>query len=331
MTETKTNFRCYAKALSLTYSNVVQQTVGSEYASNDAITLRSLFEKLKTIISNSGRMVSYIAMSEEKHQDGSLHYHAGVYLEERWNIRDPRVFDIFGCHPNIQASRNFSKWIDYLKKDGTFLEEGTIKSNKNSASRVTPSELIELAKSMEQAEFLAFCSVHRYQSAKDIWNMVHEDQSLTIGDTTTIEGVISEDFARLADNFTWNPNLTLLIVGESGIGKTTWAKQVIPKPCLFVSHIDDLRKFRPSFHKSILFDDVSILHMPETAQIHLLDQENPRSIHVRYGTARIPAGVAKIFTCNSVPVHISSPAISRRVQLLFCYQDDLERERPKSI
>lgn len=76
-----------------------------------------------------------------------------------------------------------------------------------------------------------------------------------------------------------------------------------------------------------MFDDVSITHMPETAQIHMLVQENPRSIHCRYGTARIPAGTTKIFTCNSVPVDIASSAVSRRVQILFANQIDLERSR----
>jgi len=180
-----------------------------------------------------------------------------------------------------------------------------------------------MAQTMEQPAFLAYCSVNRYMMADKIWQMVHEDKSLTIMDDTLIEGTISDEFKRLASQLEWNPNITLLIVGESGIGKTTWAKQTIPKPCLFVSHIDDLRKFKPNYHVSILFDDVSIMHMPDTAQIHILDQENPRSIHCRYGTARIPANVTKIFTCNSVPVNNSVAAISRRVQILFCYKNDL--------
>lgn len=207
------------------------------------------------------------------------------------------------------------------------MEDGEFDINKDKPPRVTPEELMDLARSSEQAEFLAYCSVHKYFGGKDIWNLVHEDKSLTITSDTNIEGIISTEFQALANNFVWNKNLTLLIVGESGIGKTTWAKQVIPKPCLFVSHIDDLRKFKPNYHLSILFDDVSILHMPETAQIHLTDAENPRSIHCRYGTARIPAGTVKIFTCNSVPVDTNSLAISRRIQILFAYKADLERVR----
>ena len=138
-----------------------------------------------------------------------------------------------------------------------------------------------------------------------------------------IMGDVSVGFANLVESVEWNQKLTLLIIGESGIGKTTWAKRMMPKPILFVSHMDDLRKFKLSYHKSILFDDVKISHMPETAQIHLLDTENPRSIHVRYGTVRIPARTPKVFTCNTYPVTYELPAIKRRTQLLLCYETNL--------
>lgn len=161
--------------------------------------------------------------------------------------------------------------------------------------------------------------------AKDIWTLAHEDTSMTIDIDDKVEGDISAKFERLSSKLTWNHNLTLLIIGEAGIGKTTWAKQMMPRPILFVSHMDDLRKFKPNFHKSILFDDVKINHMPETAQIHLVDTENPRSIHVRYGTVRIPARTPKVFTCNTFPVTHELAAIKRRTQLLLCFKDDLDR------
>jgi len=212
-----------------------------------------------------------------------------------------------------------------VKKGGVFLEEGEENDNKNEVDRLTPDELLEKAKSLDLVSFLAYCSVHKYQMAKDIWSLAHEDTSMTIEMGDTIEGVISEKFQRLATRLEWNMELTLLIVGEAGVGKTTWAKTIMPKPILFVSHLDDLRKFRANYHKSILFDDVSITHMPHTAQIHLVDNENPRSIHVRYGTVRIPARTVKVFTCNSFPVTSELPAIKRRVQLLSCHKDDLDR------
>jgi len=188
---------------------------------------------------------------------------------------------------------------------------------------VDEEELIAAAKSMQEGEFLAYCSIHRLLYAKAIWDNYHTDTIMTLTADMTFEGDIDPRFTKIIDNTELHNNLTLLIVGEAGIGKTTWAKRTIPKPCLFVTHIDDLRKFKVGFHVSILFDDVSVTHFPETAQIHLVDWENPRSVHVRYGTARIPAGVRKIFTCNALPVSIHHPAISRRSQVLFCHQIDL--------
>jgi len=138
-----------------------------------------------------------------------------------------------------------------------------------------------------------------------------------------VAGVINPRFLEM---FNWNPwdlKKTLVLVGPSGIGKTTWAKKNAPKPCLFVSHLDDLKSFRADMHKSIMFDDVSVTHMPITSQIHLCDMENVRSIHVRYGTVTIPAGVPKIFTCNSSPIALEHPAIARRCQFINCNEWDL--------
>lgn len=276
--------------------------------------------------------VAYICVSREKHADGGYHLHAAIRTTTAIRTRSSSYFDMEGdgngnrsFHPNVQSARRFCDWIKYVKKDGQFLEEGSETEIKPDSDRLDPSELIEKAKSLELCEFLAFCSVNKYQMAKDIWTLAHEDNSMNITTNDDILGEIQPKFEKLASKLKWNTNLTLLIIGESGIGKTTWAKQMMPKPILFVSHMDDLRKFRINFHKSILFDDVKINHMPETAQIHILDTENPRSIHVRYGTVRIPARTPKVFTCNSFPVTYESPPIKRRTQLLLCFQDDLDK------
>lgn len=277
--------------------------------------------------------VEYICVSRESHADGGSHLHSAIRTTTAIRTRSANYFDLVDgqgngritYHPNVQSARRFSDWVKYVKKDGNFMEEGSEQEIKEDSDRLEPSELIEKAKSLDLVSFLAFCSVNKYQMAKDIWSLAHEDNSLTIDIGDTVEGVVSEKFKRLSSRIEWNTRLTLLIIGEAGIGKTTWAKQMMPRPILFVSHLDDLRKFKPNFHKSILFDDVSITHMPQTAQIHLVDTENPRSIHVRYGTVRIPANTPKVFTCNSFPVTHELAAIKRRTQLLLCFKDDLDR------
>ncbi len=114
--------------------------------------------------------------------------------------------------------------------------------------------------------------------------------------------------------FAWNPitdwTKTHIIMGPAGCGKTEFAKAHFENP-LFCTHMDDLLDFDE--HDGIIFDDMSISHMPRTAQIHLVDQDNPRSIHCRYARAQIPAGTKKIFTCNEMCMNIYDEAISRRV------------------
>lgn len=123
------------------------------------------------------------------------------------------------------------------------------------------------------------------------------------------------------DDFTWEaPPIikSLILWGDAGIGKTEWAKTLLPN-AIFVSHIDDLRNYDVNVHEGIIFDDMNFGHMPRTAQIHLLDYDNPRSIHVRYGTCRIPHGTKKIFTTNVAGGFIfdlNDSAIRRRAECM---------------
>lgn len=106
---------------------------------------------------------------------------------------------------------------------------------------------------------------------------------------------------------------SIILIGDSGIGKTEFAKAHFKKP-LMVSHIDDLRLL--DTHDGIIFDDMDFKHWPRTSQIHITDIDENRSINVKYGTALIPAESKKIFTCNELPVDIEDPAIRRRCRVV---------------
>ncbi len=102
-------------------------------------------------------------------------------------------------------------------------------------------------------------------------------------------------------------------VGLSGIGKTSYLRSRYPG-ALIVSHMDDLTRFVPEVHEAIIFDDMSFTHMPRSAQIHILDVDDDRSIHVRYQTAFIPAGTLKFFTSNEEDIFLNTDrAINRRL------------------
>lgn len=120
----------------------------------------------------------------------------------------------------------------------------------------------------------------------------------------------------------WDMESFLLIWGDSGVGKTSLAHALIQEwtgyPAHMVTHLDYLRKFDEIEHGGIVFDEMNIAHLPRESQIHLVDWEFERQIHVRYKVATIPAKTPKIGTSNKSPLEImlaSDPAIFRRLTI----------------
>jgi len=106
---------------------------------------------------------------------------------------------------------------------------------------------------------------------------------------------------------------SLWIQGPSGIGKTTWALTFMPRPLLFVRHLDTLREFRSGFHKSIVFDDMNFTHLHRAAQLDLVDRFHPQQVHIRYAVVNLPAGTPKCFLSNDVIFLNHDEAIMRRI------------------
>lgn len=90
----------------------------------------------------------------------------------------------------------------------------------------------------------------------------------------------------------------VLLYGDSGTGKTEFALAHFQSP-LLVRHLDALASFDSGVHDGIVFDDMSFLHFPPEARIHLVDMDRDSEIHIRYVTGLIPAGTKRIFTHNT--------------------------------
>jgi len=123
------------------------------------------------------------------------------------------------------------------------------------------------------------------------------------------------------EQFEW-PKLELskstIIWGEAGIGKTEFALSHFKSP-LMVSHLDTLKEFDEEEHDGIVFDDMSFIHLPRESQIHLVDNDKTRAIHLRYINATIPAHTKKIFTTNvedGAILNTWDAAIMRRINLV---------------
>jgi hypothetical protein len=266
-------------------------------------------EQLLTFLRVKGQVKCY-TICEEKHADGSGHLHACVEFEQVQR-RDKRWLDFEGHHPNKQDPRNWSACKQYCRKEGNYIEDETALFKVD----VQWFNLaVEVCKYESKIDWYSECSSRKisFAYAEAAWRELHSDVP-TIRESEH-PGVL----CNALKTFKFDPDLhrCMIMLGPSGCGKTTWAKINMPKPCLFVSHIDDLKSFQIGIHESIIFDDVSFLHYPRTAQISIVDFDNCRSIHCRYGNARIPAGIFKCFTANEPPLLMLDPAIKRRVQVI---------------
>lgn len=256
--------------------------------------------------------VAYYLVAREQHEDGNFHLHACVEFKSTQR-HDVRWLDFNGHHPNKQDPRKWEACKTYCKKDGNFIEGPEEVLLRAALAGLPPSELVKAY--TECDKWLDYCVSNRisYQYAMWYWNASRDD-SFTIRQEDDVKGEMCQSLASFA--FDRDRHRVLILKGESGCGKTTWAKKNAPKPALFVSHIDTLKRFNPDIHKSIIFDDVDFNHYPRTAQIHLVDYDNARAIHVRYGTVELPAGIPRIFTCNADPVLLTDAAIKRRCTLV---------------
>jgi len=247
---------------------------------------------------------TYCIVSKELHSDEGTHYHCLVSYNKKLDIRDATYWDFQGHHPNIQSARNPFSVIQYIKKDGDFIETGGLALTTIHAK----------CESLSRGQWEEYCIENNISFAycESIWRRTHPRAGNTIErPLTTGTGTM----CTALQQFKWdNWGTPLVLVGPTGCGKTIWAINNSPKPALFVSHIDRLRDFDNEIHKSIIFDDMVFKHFPVQAQIHLVDSHMPRDIHLRYTIAHIPPNTSKIFTCNERPFD-DHPAVNRRIRL----------------
>lgn len=246
--------------------------------------------------------VSYVVIGREVGESGTRHLQGYLELPQRWR-RSQVITMLPGAHIELRRGTG-QQASDYCKKDGDYDEYGNLavpaQGRRSDLQEVTEAIANGASKRKIAQDFPE--QYVKYHKGLEKLIDIHQD----LKPANVFHGP-----------FRWNiePSGSDIFVGESGIGKTEYAKHLMPD-ALFVTHIDQLYQYDPDVHSGIIFDDMSFKHLPREAQIHLVDYDNHRAIHVRYNTAFIPLGTKKIFTTN-VPngeiFLIADPAIARRI------------------
>jgi len=96
-------------------------------------------------------------IGRENHADGGIHLHAFVDFGVKYRSRNPRAFDVNGCHPNVSPSRGKpEEGYDYAIKDGDVVAGGL---ERPGGGRVDATNGVwaEIVNASDEQEFWSLC------------------------------------------------------------------------------------------------------------------------------------------------------------------------------
>lgn len=265
-------FQLHCKKLHLTYKSWIPH--------------EAMLEWLKHLV---GPLNWYSIVWEEGHSQENPYRHTHVAFEASRAVTtgSQRHFDFQGVHPNIQPIKTKDHagviFNTYHKKEPVKLTQ-----SENGPTATTSSLNVYInAKSLTEAAVLANIQPKTILDLRALRNEREVDDT-----PEDIRGRCS--WIQRPDG----PWRVLFLTGATGIGKTRWAIDQFEQPPLIVSHLEDLKRFRPGRHGGLIFDDISLRSFEPRTLIHLVDSEIPRTLNVKHGSITIPANTRKIFTSN---------------------------------
>lgn len=262
-------------------------------------------------------------LAKELHAEGTPHFHVAIAFSKRIDITNSRRFDVLGQHPKLEQCRSYGASVNYCCQPGKpgyiasidYPCEDTIDTLVAASNSSSKTGAVDTASNVESySDWLDYCVDTRmgFGYAKEIWQITHKNRGRTIEEGYEEKGqIISPQLRDL--RFDPGRKSWALWGNTTGVGKSTWVRVNAPKPALILSHIDRLKYFDPSYHVSIIFEEMSFTHLPITAQIKLVDEDQAMDHHIRYGVVTVDAGIYKFFTSNAPTFEFIDIAIARRV------------------
>lgn len=270
-------------------------------------------ELLNLVKSKVGELKWYSVVHEVGSDNTMLPYpHTHLAFETAMKVTNssPAMLDYLDVHPNVKRIQT----KDHVKMIWQYHQKAPVLREVSSFCPVQEVNWIRNlvnAESLEKAFEMSGLELRSIQDLRALRmdrNCIQEIPVLLSRCSSTLEAPA---------NFH-----AIFLTGVTGTGKTRWALDQFASP-LLVSHLEDLKSYRPDQHDGIVFDDMCFRDLKAQAAIHLTDWDMPRTINVKHGSVTLPANTRKIFTSNEslesvFPISCKETldAIRRRIRVI---------------
>jgi len=231
-------FRLSAKCIFLTYAQCT-------------LTKEQVLEHLQSL-----KPIDKYVIAIENHQDGNPHIHAMIQFKHKFDTKDCRIFDILNFHPKIEATRKLKECYAYCTKEDDaplqsippfeFKEKRKWEEafdTQNKQDFLTKIKEISPRDYILNLERIQYCAEHIFKKDLPVFTPKYNLDSFTIPHTIRV----------WQDQFTDDRPKSLLIIGDSRLGKTQLIRTLYPHATYWYSMIN-LETFNPTC-PIVIFDD----------------------------------------------------------------------------
>lgn len=204
---------------------------------------------------------NYVIVCQELHEDGNFHLHAVVTWSSRID-RDGPVFFKFGEHVcNIQSCRSVKKSVEYVMKDGNFIEEGVSPLKKNgwalAIDCATQSDFMTAVAETSPRDFVLNLEKLEYFASKKFG--AARLPYVTQYQFNLVDPVLL-DWYNNEFKGTHDRRKSLVLYGASRLGKTEWARSLGHH--MYFNSIANFKDDWDDTAEYIIFDDFGIKFIP---------------------------------------------------------------------
>lgn len=315
-------YRISAKKMLLTYRQVDPQ-----------MTVLHVLEQLESNISL--HQFKYVIAKKLDNNNGT-HFHVIIIQEKKTDIKNSNALDIKfqeqSFHANYVPVNSLERAINHVCKNNQYITN----LENLQHGQLLPAKQLIISQVKEKSVKRVLIEHDQKDPEKTIAGISISALKKQFNDTQEIQTPLALQQDKIDTPFTlenfniapelqaWidNPKKTLIIVGNSGIGKTQFCKALVKFKNLKTLLINDKQDYERlnNSHQCIIVDDVHLHEFEETQLLSIIESQTIKCIKLSSSNVIKKANIVQIIAMNkkefrSISATLQQPRFARR--LLF--------------